>query len=53
MKVVSNASPLINLARVGQLTLLQQLYGQITHHPPFAYSPVRSFADYRSVHVPS
>ena len=30
MKIVSNASPLINLAHIGQLDLLQQLYGQLT-----------------------
>ena len=29
MKVVSNASPLINLARIGRLDLLQQLYGEL------------------------
>lgn len=29
MKIVSNASPLINLARIGQLELLHQLYGQL------------------------
>lgn len=29
MKVVSNASPLVNLARIGQLTLLPQLFGQV------------------------
>lgn len=30
MKVVSNASPLINLAAIGQLELLRRLYGQVT-----------------------
>jgi predicted nucleic acid-binding protein len=30
MKIVSNASPLINLARIGQLELLQQLYGELS-----------------------
>jgi hypothetical protein len=30
MKVVSNTSPIINLANVGQLDLLNQLYGEIT-----------------------
>jgi predicted nucleic acid-binding protein len=30
MKIVSNASPLINLARIGQLELLQRLYGELT-----------------------
>jgi predicted nucleic acid-binding protein len=29
MSVVSNASPLINLARIGQLELLHELYGEI------------------------
>jgi len=29
MSVVSNASPIIHLARVGQLELLRQLYGEI------------------------
>ena len=29
MSVVSNASPLINLARIGQFGLLQEVYGQI------------------------
>ncbi len=29
MKVVSNTSPISNLARVGQLELMQQLYGMI------------------------
>lgn len=30
MNVVSNASPLINLAWIGKLNLIRQLYGQIT-----------------------
>ena len=30
MSIVSNASPLINLARIDQLDLLQQLYGEVT-----------------------
>jgi predicted nucleic acid-binding protein len=29
VKVVSNASPLVNLARIGQLALLQQLFGRL------------------------
>ena len=29
MRVVSNASPLINLARIGELGLLRALYGQV------------------------
>jgi predicted nucleic acid-binding protein len=29
MSVVSNASPLINLARIGQLNLLPRLYGEL------------------------
>ncbi len=29
MSVVSNASPIIHLARIGQLELLRQLYGEI------------------------
>lgn len=29
MKVVSNASPLVNLARIGQLSLLHHLFGEV------------------------
>ena len=29
MKVVCNASPLVNLARIGQLSLLPQLFSQV------------------------
>jgi predicted nucleic acid-binding protein len=29
MSVVSNASPLINLALIGQLDMLRQLYGEL------------------------
>lgn len=29
MKVVSDASPLVNLARIGQLALLPQLFGRV------------------------
>ena len=29
MSIVSNASPLINLARIGKLDLLYQLYGKL------------------------
>ena len=30
MTIISNASPLINLARIGQLSLLERLYGDLT-----------------------
>jgi predicted nucleic acid-binding protein len=29
MSIVSNASPLINLARIGKLSFLQELYGEL------------------------
>lgn len=29
MKIVSNASPLVNLARIGKLDLLLELYGEL------------------------
>ena len=29
MSIVSNASPLINLARIGKLSVLQELYGEL------------------------
>ena len=29
MKIVSNASPLINLARIGKLGILRELYGEL------------------------
>jgi uncharacterized protein len=39
MIVVSNTSPLINLANIGQLQLLQQLYGQVII-PPAVYDEI-------------
>jgi len=39
MIVVSNTSPLINLAHIGQLHLLQQLYGQVII-PPAVYDEI-------------
>ena len=39
MRVVSNASPLINLATIGQLTLLRRLYRQVTV-PPAVWNEV-------------
>ncbi len=29
MKVVSNSSPLVNLSRIGRLSILRSLYGEI------------------------
>ncbi|RMF93179.1 MAG: DUF3368 domain-containing protein [Nitrospinota bacterium] len=39
MTVVSNASPLINLARIGQLDLLHRLYGEL-HVPEAVWQEV-------------
>jgi predicted nucleic acid-binding protein len=39
MIIVSNTSPLINLANIGQLHLLQQLYGQVII-PPAVYDEI-------------
>jgi hypothetical protein len=39
MNVVSNASPLINLARIGQLELLRELYGEL-HIPDAVWQEV-------------
>ena len=39
MIVVSNTSPLINLANIGQLHLLKQLYGQVII-PPAVYDEI-------------
>ncbi|MEJ5311250.1 MAG: DUF3368 domain-containing protein [Anaerolineae bacterium] len=39
MSIVSNASPLINLARIGQLALLRELYGEI-HIPDAVWQEV-------------
>jgi hypothetical protein len=39
MRVVSNTSPLLNLAAIGQLNLLKELYGQVIL-PPAVYHEI-------------